>query len=326
MADLPELRLTTASDLDYSVPEVWNAQLVVEAERASFWDKFEGMQGSGMPIIRKDDLTKEPGDRIHIQTLKALTGSGVADCNLLQGNEERMVLGQFTIVPAFRRHAMAVCQPIAKRSNVAFKQEAVERLGVWAALYKDDLIFTAATTGATYEKFVNNRANEGALIAGDELDYATVSQLKTRLNVNKAMPIYKGSNPDELDVQYCLVMHDYDAHYLRLDTSTLNWATMQQYANERGKMNPIFSGAMGVLNGMILKSSLGVPRVGNVSRCVAFGGEAFATGHIELPTLIEEVVDYGNQVGYGVELDFGVTRAVEENTVLLHTYADGSTI
>lgn len=320
-SELNELNYNDTTDLDLSIPEIWAKMLIVEAERRTFWDVYEGGQGSGMPIIRKDDLMKEDGDQIHIQTLKNLTGDGVEDCDVLQGNEEKMVLGQFTITPSLIRNGMAFCQPASMRSNVDAKKEAIGRLAYWLAEKKDNLLFTNATTGATYNKYVNDRLNEGALIAGDELDYATVAKIKTQLVVQNAMPLFGGKYPELMDVEYCLVIHPYDAYYLKADTSTFNWFSAQSLAGQRGDTNPIFSGAMGVLDGMLIKVSSRTPRSGNVSRNIAFGGEAFADGYIKLPYYEEELIDYGNQVGYAVGMDFGYTRAIEENSLVLHAYA-----
>ena len=49
---------TMYADLAYSIPALWDRKLRHGATRKSFWAKFTGKEGSGMPIIRKDDLTK----------------------------------------------------------------------------------------------------------------------------------------------------------------------------------------------------------------------------------------------------------------------------
>lgn len=325
---LNELNFNQDADLDEAIPEIWIRDLIIEAERASFWEKFEGEQGSGMPFIRKDELLNDPGDLIHIQTLANLTGSAVTECNQLQGNEELINLSQIDIAPQLRRHAVAVCVPADWRSNFDFQANLTPRLAYWAAEDKDNRAFTLASIGATYNKFINNRANEAALVAGDELDYTAISQIKTKLVIQNAMKLGGGNNPDYLDSQYCLVIHEIDAYYLRNDTSTLNWNLAQRDANTRGETNPIFSGAMGVLDGMLIKYSDRVPRVlgDTVSRCVAFGGEAFAVGYEALNFLSFQDQDYGNRQGVATGYSCGFARAVEENSLVVHTYADESII
>ena len=64
-ADVVDLNVNTATEMDEAIPEKWTVDLRADAERATFWGpNFEGEEGSGKPIIRRDDFVTEPGDTI----------------------------------------------------------------------------------------------------------------------------------------------------------------------------------------------------------------------------------------------------------------------
>lgn len=318
MANQQTLQTLLETEVSQAVAQLWEKQLIVAAEKRMFWHNYEGPQGSGMPIIRKDDLSKEPGDRINVQTLSNLTGAGVTEHNTLRGNEEDLVLGQFTITPTLRRHAVATDKLTQMRVNFNIRNAAMGRLAYWLADKIDQNIFTQAVTSRTYTQFAGDAANEAALNTGDELDYTEVGKIKTQLKANRALPIMVGNGYE----MYCMVVHPYDAHYLKRDTSTLNWANLQQYANERGELNPVFTGAVGVLDGMIIKESDNVPSITNgggfrVSKMIAFGGEALGLGYAQYPSWAEQIDDYEFQYGAAISAAWGTANAVQENIVML---------
>ena len=317
MADLPLMNPTTPTHLDYAIPEFWERELIIEAEKKMFWKHFEGPQGSGMPVIRKDDLTKEPGDQIHVQTLSNLTGSGVSGDTVMTGQEESLRLGQITVTPTFKRHAVSVNKPARQKANFDTKTAAKGRLAYWLADYIDTQIFTQAVTGRTHRQYGNSKLNYGSLTTGDEMGLAEVSKAKAALKFNKALPIQVNENYS----LFCGVMHSYDAYYLQQDTSTQNWSDYQKYADNRGELNRLFTGALGVLDGVILKEADNVSYASSKTKSVFFGGEAMADGYSQLPDWIEQVQDYEYLWGVSTSVSFGTANAVQANIVEVDCYA-----
>jgi len=63
--DVVEINDTTTSDLDNAIPEYWATKIRLDAIKSAFWgSRFEGKQGSRMPILTNTDFTKSPGDKI----------------------------------------------------------------------------------------------------------------------------------------------------------------------------------------------------------------------------------------------------------------------
>src|SRR3990167_9287197 len=56
--DVVELNVTTITELDSAIPELWTPKLRADAERMTFWGpNFEGTEGSGKPIITETAQT-----------------------------------------------------------------------------------------------------------------------------------------------------------------------------------------------------------------------------------------------------------------------------
>jgi N4-gp56 family major capsid protein len=145
------------------------------------------------------------------------------------------------------------------------------------------------------------------------------------------------------DDYYVCFIHPYQTYQLRTQsTSTLagQWADIQRAAIQggQGSDNPIWTGALGVYNGVILHESTRVPAFStgagaNTGRtAVLCGAQAatFATGQKDDATgqemsWFEELFDYGNKLGVSAGLIGGLKKNVfnsaDFGTIALKTYA-----
>lgn len=306
---------TNLAAVDVAIPEYWGSQVLVEGEKQQFWYQFEGPQGAGMPIIRKDELTKVAGDTIHIITVSNLTGSGVTGESTLESNEEKMGVGEITLNISRVRHAVRFTRDAVQRSVFDVRMAAKGRLAYWLADKLDVAMFTIAVTGATYTIFGDVSVTAtGDLTTGDEMSSTLIKRAKVKAISNRALPIRTSRG----NVYYALVMHTYDGYNLKAD-STYNNA--KENAAERGETNDIFTGALGIYDGVILFESQNVPNSSSVSSCVLFGGEAFARGYGQYPDWVEEWFDYKNKFGISTSVVYGDSRAVEANSLVIYTWA-----
>lgn len=316
MSTLVTTTVATDNSIDKAVPELWNAKLYMQAQREMFWAQFEGEEGSGMPVIRKDDLTKEAGDVIHIQTLKNLTGSGVTGESTLQGNEERLSMTQTDLTIDWFRHAVAISKRSKARINFDFVVQAAQPLlSKLVAKKMDDDLFTKFGT-ATTAIFAGDATSTATLDASDTLSCATLDKIKTYLGNALAMPLSGGNG----QTYFGIVIHEFDAYNLRRDS---NWIAAQRDANLRGETNPIFSGSMGVYNGMIIYVNKGVSNANSKSKCIAFGGETIFRGYGMMPSFVTQLYDYGFEIGVGMEAVYGqeLNDDVNTNFAIVETYA-----
>lgn len=325
------MALTDLAAVDTAVPELWAKELIIDAEKMMFWKDYEGAQGSGMPIIRKDELTKQPGDTIRIITMSHLTGAGqTGDTALLTDNEEALSIGEIVLTLLIKAHAVKYTKYADQRAVFSVRQAAQGRLAYWLADRLDQSMFITATASHTYNLYGGTATGDAGLGTADVFNTTAINKIKAKLKKNRAMPI-KVADGREF---YVVVIHSFDAYNLRADSV---WQQAQREANLRGETNPIFTGALGVYNGMIIRESQNVPNgnvnattgvdagigtgTANVSWVYAFGGEAMARAYGQYPSWLEETKDYGRKLGIGTDVVFKDARAVAKNSLVGHYYS-----
>lgn len=241
-----------AGEWDDSIPEFWEKRLYDDGMRKAFWGaRFEGREGSAKPIITKDNFTKGPGDTLHFQVMSELISSGVTGESGLQGNEDKLSMSQFDLSVDWIRNAVAFTENLERRVNFSVIQVARQRLSNWIARYIDEGMFTQLiTTESSAEVLYSGDAgSESALGDNDTFGTEEIDRIKLALQRKGAIPLStKMNNGEELDT-YGIVISGTDEYWLKGDSV---WQQAQRDAGIRGEKNKIFTGALGMYNGMIL--------------------------------------------------------------------------
>jgi N4-gp56 family major capsid protein len=129
---------------------------------------------------------------------------------------------------------------------------------------------------------------------------------KAKTAVNALRPINVGNKR-----MYVAFLHPYQVTSLRTNTNTGQWQDIQKAAMQGGDVdnNPIFTGALGVYNNVILHESTRVPLVvgatagtSDVARAVLCGAQAacvaFGRGYGKNTfSWVEELFDFKNKLG-----------------------------
>lgn len=316
---------TYASDVDAQIPELWSAELYAQAENLTFWQNMEGDEGSAMPIIRKDDLTKEAGDTIHTDIVLALRGDGqVGDTTSLEGNEEKLVMRQSNFTVEELSHAVAWTEKAQKLNKHALRPVARGQLAKWLAGKLDDKVFNEIsgngdTTMPDANKWAAGTASSRATVAdtnaGGRLTLASLTEMKAYAQTElKIEPIRIDGDGNEY---FILVAHPYAVMSLKRDDTS--WAQAQRDAQIRGDDNPLFTGAAGMWDGVIIYSSNRVPRSTNgtiqVADNIFLGAQALSRGYAIYPDWREEEFDYGRRFGVGTVTIVGQKLNVFDLTV-----------
>jgi N4-gp56 family major capsid protein len=111
---------------------------------------------------------------------------------------------------------------------------------------------------------------------------------------------------------YVMVIDPFQARDLRNDTK---WIEAQKHANVRGEKNPIFSGAMGMYDGVVIHEHNRVPRTatgassGKVGHALFLGAQAVVFAEGEAPRWVEKKFDYENKYGVACGRMFGLQKA-----------------
>lgn len=310
------------ADGDAIRPDLWSKTLYAEAEKRTFWHRFEGGEGSQMPIIRKDDLEKEVGDNVHFDIVLALTGAGLTgdtDQGLLDGNEEKLKFRQTSLTTDAFRHGVRWSKLGKIKINHSMRTTALNQLRKWMASKLDARVFleltgytedgTAGTTQQTttlpnsYQYFVGGDATPtlAEVATTDIIDFDVITDLKAfAVNENEIEPIVAGADGEEV---YGLVLHPYQISELK---KTSEWKQAQRDARERGADNPIFTGSVGHYDNVVIYSSRRIPVLSgvgatsnNVAKSVFFGAQALMKAYTYYPDWTEQYFSYGEEQGIG---------------------------
>jgi N4-gp56 family major capsid protein len=288
------------------IPEIWASDLYAQAEKRTFWHRFEGPEGSSMPIIRKDDLEKEPGDTIKVDAVLALTGAGqTGDTTQVEGNEEEMKLRQTSFTVEALSHAVRWSKKVRILINHNMRRVGLQQLSKWLAGVLDNAMFdelsgqAGATVMPTKNKyFAGDSTTRDTIDSGDGITLDDISKIKALARTDIQMEPLSVDGEEEF---YGLVLHNYAALQLKLDPA---WQQAQREAQIRGSGNPLFRGALGMWDGVILFENDRVEWTDNANTPVVkvadnifFGAQAGMRGYAYYPDWVEQEFDYGREIG-----------------------------
>jgi N4-gp56 family major capsid protein len=300
---------TTRADVAAQIPQLWSTELFAEAENKTFFGRFEGPEGSGMPIIRKDDLTKAAGDTIKTDLVMALKGVGVtADTTSLAGNEEALDFRQLALTVGPLSHAVRWTELTEQLINHDMRSTAKNQLAKWLAGVLDSAKWNALTAGtlpAVNKWYAGDATSVGTVGTADTLTLNDISEMKAYAQAELKVEPLRMENGEEY---FGLVVHPYANLALKKDTA---YQQAQRDAGVVGDTNRLFTGATFLWDGVIGYVSNRVPTANDgadpdgtgvlgpisVARNVFFGSQAMACGYAQYPDWREEFFDYGRSAG-----------------------------
>ena len=316
---------TTPTNVDVTIREHWSRKTWRKTLRDTYWDKFVGGEMSGMPIIRKTELVGD-GDLVHISITDALSGAGVSgDTAMLEGNEENLAATEIKMNTTLYRHAVRSYRRAQKKSLMNLREEASFRLAEWGRKKMDAIRFSqfvsttaADTPDAVYTPnihVVGGGADVDAIAATDKLTVAECKKIMYALDAQQADPFIINGEP-----HYFLVATPQMVYDLKQDSAYDSYVVN---AENRGASNPVFTGALANIDGLVIHKSWSVPVAANATsvataKSLAFGREAFVEAVDESVTWVEDTFDYENQFGVAYSFAFGPRRALERNSLQVY--------
>lgn len=305
------------------IQTIWSKKVYYQAEKLTFFHRLEGPPGSNMPVIRETDLEGGGADTVKTTIYLNLTSAGLTgDTTLLEGNEEKIVQRTMSYSPTRLKHAVRVGDLAELVSATMERGKAYRLLSRWLASKLDDRIFNEFTgqsgfsTIPTKNKWAAGTATTRATVAdtdaGGRLTLDEISRIKAYFKTEiKGEPFRSenGENGETIEY-YGMVLHDYCSLSLKLNDP--KWAQAQREAEVKGKNNPLFTGALGLWDGVILYESPRVPRSLNggtpdiqVADNIFFGAQAMSRGYLRRPVWREQEFSYGEEYGIATIVDVG---------------------
>ena len=311
------------------IPKYWARKIWTAGIRESYFDRFMGT-GSNNIIQVVNDLQKKNGDTLTIPLRLPLTGAGRTDDNKLEGFEETILHRDCSVTIHQVRHATIIEGRYAEKlTELPLRQESSEALKDWIGDYFDlgwfsiltgmphpfmktvtDIFpFTLDPPSANRTMYAGGRTAVGGITSTDTFntDMIIAAKLKAREDP------YTAIRPVKVDGRntYVMLIHPIQARDLKADP---RWIEAQQYANVRGNNNPIFTGALGVFDGIVIHEHDRVPLTDDgssntpVAHALLLGAQAGIFAEGEQPRYVQRDFDYGNQQGYSISRMCGLKK------------------
>lgn len=358
------MAVTTYGVNDALAVKLWSKKLAVEALKATSISPLIGSSTDSV-IQLKTELGKSAGDKVTYGLRTQLQGDGVSEGETLEGNEESLATYSDALVINELAHAVRIRnkQRIdAQRVPFNMRDEARSGLKDWYAKRMSVSFFNqvcgyTAEARTKYSGFntinapsssrriacnATTTTADASLGSSDKfklvyLDYAKEVAQTSSATTGPIRPIMIGG-----EEKYVCYLHPYQVTDLRTDASTAgNWFDIQKAGLQGGNIskNPIYSGALGEYNGIILRQAYDVAQginagtgaaISTVRRAVFMGAQAatiaFAQDADESTfSWVEELFDYERELGVSAQAMFGIKKtqfnSVDFGVITLHSYA-----
>lgn len=322
--------------------KLWSRKLAREALKKTYIKRFMG-SGSDSMIQIKNETNKGPSDRIRMTLRMQLTGRGTQGDGTLEGNEESLT--SFTddlIINQLRHATRSEGKMTEQRVPFSIREEGMMGQSDWWADKWDTWFFnqvcgyTPAETGPgdtidtghnsitapSRQVFPLAIANDQGLTSPTDHRFSLIliDKAVERAKVTTTGAVPPPIRPVIVDSKpwFLAFLHPYQVTDLRINNTASTAHPILWYDTQRalveggaGRDSPIFNGALGEYNGVILHESTRVTQgvnsstgaaVATVRRAVLCGAQAvvagFGQGHDKSTyDWFEQLFDYGNKLG-----------------------------
>lgn len=322
---------------DHSVVR-WSNQLTRETLGKMLISKLLGTKASSVIRFHRD-LVRGAGDTIHVPLrVQDRTAMRKGDAELTNF-ETPLTFYDDTLKIDQGRKAHEARGMSQQRVNFNLDDEALDSLSnFWKYVFDSmALAYLAGTAGdvASNTECVSNYLGVGGTWAGnsfrtpDAAHKYDPSATATLAHLDACLEKMKVANPRveptivDGKPYYIGIFHPRTIRTLRTETADdiVNWSTVMQQVGPRGSDNPIFTGALGIYNSIVLHESEYIPCSATTpyvhNLILGAGAGHFAVGNawgagVSQPAMFkktEEIRDHGNVHSIGSTCIFGMQAA-----------------
>lgn len=331
----------------------YSGMLAVDVGRKAYFNKkFMGVgEAASFPIQILEQLEQDAGEQITYDLSMQLRMEPVEGDNLLEGQEEDLKFYTDNLyIDQMRGGVNTGGRMTRKRTLYKLRDIARKRQSEWWARCFDELLFIylsgARGVGTDYIFPLNyqGRANnpltapdsnhimyggvatsKASLAATDKMSLTAVERLVVRATMmGGGVQGVPQIQPVMIDGEehYVLLMNPFQAYDIRTNTSTGQWLDIQKaVAASTGRDNPMFKGALGMHNNVLLHSHKSVVRFSDygaganiaAARALFMGMQAAVVAFGSPGTGLrfdwtEDTDDRGNQAVITTSSIFGVKK------------------
>ena len=342
--------------------KLWSNMLVVAEREALDIAPLMGTDDNSIIQI-KSETSKGAGDQVTFGLRARLTGAGITSTMTAEGNGEALSIYSDAVLINELGHNVGVkSQNTIDQQRVPFdlRVQARDGLGEWWADRKSVSFFnqvcgytpqtdtrytglnavTAPTSGRRI--VAGSGSADQDITSSDTFTLNLIDQAVEMAKVgdNMVRPIRIGGQP-----KYVMYLHPYQVTSLRTNSASGQWLDIQKAAMSGGQItnNPIYTGALGEYNSVILRQSQDVTQgvngstgaaITTVRRAVLLGAQSAIVGYGQAnygPNKYrwnEELLDHKRLLEVSAWCICGMKKTVfnsaDFGTVVVSTYATAS--
>ncbi len=341
-------------------PEIWQKALYKNVKDNLYFNKFMGT-GTDNVIQLKEDLKKSPGDTITVPITYKLDANGIVGDAELEGQEEAIVAYSDSIAISQVRNAVRMTGELDEQTNVYdMREDAKNKLSMWSQEFLErqfflklagvnntlltdvagnvvgtrcawsnapDRVPNADTTAGYGDRYLcADYTGAASLASTDTLTPELISRarVKAQQKGSNGAPKMRPIKVNGVD-HYVLFIHPWQAFDLK---NNATYAQAQREAQVRGGSNPIFTGALGMWDNVIVHeheyvpfldidvagnnffvSDAGTDISADCFRALLCGAQAAVWANTSKSFVMREKdFDYGNKVGHATGIMGGVQK------------------
>ena len=249
----------------------WSAELAHETIGKTWFSRLLG-DGKDACIRHLKDLSSSAGDTIKYDVRYQNRGDGVQGDTKLDGFEAELDFYQDTVKIDQLRQAHSFRRMTQQRTVHDLRKEGRDSLSDWFARVFDAMLmhYLTGVIGNSPERVSGIMGSGG--FAGNALETPDAAHLIdgsgstfTLGLLDRAVAAAKVNNPRIRPImidgqpKYCASLHPWTVLQMKAATGTTQWNLIHQNASERSSKNPIYTGALGEYNGVVLHESEYMP-------------------------------------------------------------------
>lgn len=313
---------TTISTNDSSTAKLWAEKFFRKIGFETIVSKLMG-EGDNAIISVQRKLEKESGDRVRFHIVNELGGEFIPGSGNLEGQEQKLTWNYQDVTLEEYKMGVRIRNGIdIQRSIFPIAQVAEERLKFQVSKNLDKHWFGKMfRADKTFSKTVygGSATSVATLTAADSLTHQLCSKLKygalsgwQTANQTVNLEPFKPVRVDGED-HLVLLVHPYAVYDLVQNPA---YQIMVRDAMERSKSNPLFSGAVAIMDGVIIKTSNYVPFYttggagGTIPYCTGLllGAQASCWAWGKQMEVVNKAFGYAEEEGWGAKLIFETER------------------
>jgi hypothetical protein len=256
MTSQTALNATKYIDLTASVPTWYSDKIEYDSSITEYWTKEEGVEGSNSAIQRRDGRLTESGSKEYFTGVKENYYSGVTGDDELSGNEAKIDFNDYYMEVDFIRHAFAFSKKASSRSIADLAMVAQPLLTRWLARKKDyNMDYRLIVTESPTTVYAGDATSPETLTSACKFGWNTLQKGYAELQATGVEPVdYTTEKGEQFSIYECCIT-EYDYENLKNDNM---WIKSQAEANVKGLSNGLFTGAVGLTTGMLVKVRRGI--------------------------------------------------------------------